>query len=214
MGLPRFCWPKTTGNCGRLVTQVLGRNGYRMVEAATGEQALQLAHEFDGEFDLLISDVIMANVSGPELARTLQSANPALRVLMISGTADATVLDELLPGNNAFLAKPFARANSSIRYTRYSLAIDWPGTQGAISGLRWRMPGVEDHETRRTRCVDSEVPLMLLNRRFETVANAAYGLDPKRMVGINFDLGAQTTDVLGHRGFILPFGRGGPDVLE
>jgi PAS domain S-box-containing protein len=95
------------GELRRLITQVLGRNGYRILEAETGEQALQLAHEFDGEFDLLISDVIMGNVTGPELARTLQSANPALRVLMMSGTADATVLDELLPGNNAFLAKPF-----------------------------------------------------------------------------------------------------------
>jgi PAS domain S-box-containing protein len=91
----------------RLITQVLGRSGCRVVEADSGEAALRLASEFEGVFDLLISDVIMPTVSGPELARTLQSANPALRVLMISGTADSSVLDELLPGTNAFLAKPF-----------------------------------------------------------------------------------------------------------
>jgi DNA-binding response OmpR family regulator len=91
----------------RLITQVLGRNGYRVIEAQDGERALQLADEFEGQLDLLVSDVVMPEVAGPELARTLQSANPSLRVLMISGTANSDVLEELLPGTNAFLAKPF-----------------------------------------------------------------------------------------------------------
>lgn len=91
----------------RLMTLVLGRNGYRILEAESGEQAIELARAFEGTIDLLISDVVMSGLTGSELAATLQSANHSLRVLMMSGTADAAVLDELLPGTNAFLQKPF-----------------------------------------------------------------------------------------------------------
>jgi PAS domain S-box-containing protein len=91
----------------RLMTLVLGRNGYRILEAESGEQAIELARAFEGTIDLLISDVVMSGLTGSELAATLQSTNPSLRVLMMSGTADAAVLDELLPGTNAFLQKPF-----------------------------------------------------------------------------------------------------------
>ena len=91
----------------RLMTLVLGRNGYRILEAESGEQAIELARAFEGTIDLLISDVVMSGLTGSELAATLQSTNHSLRVLMMSGTADAAVLDELLPGTNAFLQKPF-----------------------------------------------------------------------------------------------------------
>ena len=91
----------------RLMTLVLGRNGYRILEAESGEQAIELARAFEGTIDLLISDVVMSGLTGSELAATLQSTNHSLRVLMMSGTADAAVLDELLPGTNAFLKKPF-----------------------------------------------------------------------------------------------------------
>jgi len=91
----------------RLMVQVLSRNGYQVVVAETGERALDLARAFDGVIDLLVSDVVMADLTGPELASSLQRANPALRILLTSGTADATVLRDLLPGTSAFLAKPF-----------------------------------------------------------------------------------------------------------
>ncbi len=91
----------------RLMVQVLGRNGYQVLEAETGERALEMASESDDFIDLLVSDVEMFELSGPVLAKSLQDAHPALRILLISGTADATVLEELLPGTAAFLAKPF-----------------------------------------------------------------------------------------------------------
>ncbi len=91
----------------RLMGQVLRRNGYQVLEADSGERASELARDFDGPIDLLLSDVVMNLMSGPDLAQSLQSVNPALRVLLVSGTADATVLQSLLPGTCAFLAKPF-----------------------------------------------------------------------------------------------------------
>jgi len=91
----------------QLTVQVLGRNGYQVLEAETGESALELAKGREGAIDLLVSDVEMFELSGPALAKTLQDANPALRILLISGTADASVVEALLPGTAAFLAKPF-----------------------------------------------------------------------------------------------------------
>ena len=91
----------------QLMHQVLTRNGYSVFTTESGERALEFAREFDGEIDVLVSDVVMSELSGPELAATLQSSNPNLRVLMMSGTADASVLDGLLPGTSTFLAKPF-----------------------------------------------------------------------------------------------------------
>jgi PAS domain S-box-containing protein len=91
----------------KLITQVLGRNGYTVVEADSGERALELVHTRETTFDLLISDVVMDAVSGPDLARELQSGDPSLRVLLISGTADDSVLNELNPDTAVFLAKPF-----------------------------------------------------------------------------------------------------------
>jgi CheY-like chemotaxis protein len=89
----------------RLMVQVLGRNGYGVVEAESAEQALTLAAS--SSFDILVSDVVMNALSGPELARVLQNEDPSLRVLLTSGTADASVLSDLVPGTAAFLAKPF-----------------------------------------------------------------------------------------------------------
>ena len=91
----------------RLMVQVLSRNGYDVVAARSGEEALQRINEVEGAIDLLVSDVMMAELSGPDLAEMLQAANPTLRVLLTSGTADESVLSALLPGTAAFLSKPF-----------------------------------------------------------------------------------------------------------
>ena len=89
------------------MAQVLGRNGFVVVEANSGERALELARAREATFDLLISDVVMDAVTGPELARELQNSIPSLRILLISGTADASVLEVLNPDTSVFLAKPF-----------------------------------------------------------------------------------------------------------
>lgn len=91
----------------RFMSQILNRNGYQVLEANSAERALVVANEFRGPIALLLSDVVMAEMSGRELASTLQSANPDLRVLIVSGTAHESVVDELSPGTSAFLSKPF-----------------------------------------------------------------------------------------------------------
>ncbi len=91
----------------RMMVQVLSRNGYNVVAAESGEAALQRIEEMQGDIDLLLSDVVMDRLSGPELAKSLQASTPALRVLLTSGTADASIISGLQPGTAAFLAKPF-----------------------------------------------------------------------------------------------------------
>ncbi|HEV3266844.1 MAG TPA: response regulator [Acidimicrobiales bacterium] len=91
----------------RLMVQVLSRNGYEVLVADSGEEALIVARGFDGAIDLLVSDVEMSELTGPELAASLQRANPSLRILLTSGTAEASVVRDLLPGTSEFLPKPF-----------------------------------------------------------------------------------------------------------
>jgi CheY-like chemotaxis protein len=91
----------------RLIGQVLRRIGYHVLEASTGEQAIEVAHSHDGAVHLLLSDVIMPTLSGRDVAGTLQKENPELLVLLISGSEDATVIDGLRSGSAAFLSKPF-----------------------------------------------------------------------------------------------------------
>jgi CheY-like chemotaxis protein len=91
----------------QLMVRVLSRNGYHVLVAASGEEAVELARDAGASLDLLVSDVVMSELSGPELAKVLQGENAALRVLLTSGTADASVLEGLAPGTSAFMAKPF-----------------------------------------------------------------------------------------------------------
>jgi DNA-binding NtrC family response regulator len=91
----------------QMMFQVLSRNGYTVVTAQSAEEALALSKTNGDVFDVLVSDVVMAEITGPELAATLQAEFPELRVLMTSGTADASVLSGLTAGTSSFLAKPF-----------------------------------------------------------------------------------------------------------
>jgi len=73
-----------------LVRKALRRHGYRVVEAASGEQALTLAETVRGPIDLILSDVVMPGMQGPELVAQLKVTRPQSKVLFMSGyPADA-----------------------------------------------------------------------------------------------------------------------------
>lgn len=90
-----------------LMIQALKRNGYSVLEADSGRQALELAQGFDGTIDLLLSDVVLPYITGDKLAASVQAMYPMIRVMLVSGSADSTILDGLIPGSSTFLAKPF-----------------------------------------------------------------------------------------------------------
>jgi CheY-like chemotaxis protein len=89
-----------------LIETVLTSHGYRVLAAAGPLQALEIAAE--REIDVLVSDVIMPDLSGPELARRLESLRPGVRTLFVSGYTAETVRGRgRLPDDSAFLEKPF-----------------------------------------------------------------------------------------------------------
>jgi len=92
-----------------LVRQVLQAAGYVVLEAANGEQALQLSTAHRGPIQLLLADVVLPGLSGPELAAQLASIRPGVRVIYMSGYAPDTLKRYRIPkGQYLFLQKPFA----------------------------------------------------------------------------------------------------------
>jgi len=91
----------------RLVTEVLIRDGYAVHSAGTGHEALEQLERYGSSIDLLVTDVVMPGMSGPELAREAQRRFPALRVLFTSGYAREP--DEALDDPDLhFIDKPFS----------------------------------------------------------------------------------------------------------
>ncbi len=90
-----------------VVRGVLERRGYRVIAAPDGREALALSEKHPGPIDLLLTDVVMPHVSGPELVRRIAPIRPAMKVLCMSGYTDDAVVGrgELDPGI-AFLRKP------------------------------------------------------------------------------------------------------------
>ena len=79
-----------------------------MIEASDGVQALELASRVAPQLDLVVSDVVMPGLSGPELLKRLAVVAPRARRLLVSGHAESTVLPAgLIDVGAAFLPKPF-----------------------------------------------------------------------------------------------------------
>ncbi|MDF3071280.1 MAG: multi-sensor hybrid histidine kinase [Polyangiaceae bacterium] len=91
------------------VQRMLASQGYRVLAARHGQEATQLALKHGDEIALLITDVVMPNLSGPEVAKSVKAHVPNLKVLFMSGYTDHAVLrsGELNAAVN-FLQKPFS----------------------------------------------------------------------------------------------------------
>ena len=87
---------------------ILRRNGYRVIVAQNAGDALLLAEKHRGDIHLLLTDVVMPQMRGVELARRLALVRPGLKVLFMSGyTDDSIVRHGVLDSKMAFLQKPF-----------------------------------------------------------------------------------------------------------
>jgi two-component system cell cycle sensor histidine kinase/response regulator CckA len=93
-----------------LVARVLRRKGYEVIEATTGEQALEVARQHAGPIHLLLTDLVMPRMSGRELALTLSKIRATTRVLFMSGYSDETAMGRIEDPDVAFLHKPFTPA--------------------------------------------------------------------------------------------------------
>jgi len=90
------------------ICEVLAKHGYRVLEAADGQAALRVAHEYTGTIDLLVTDVVMPGANGHELATALTNERPKLRVLYMSGYPNDVIgRHGVLDPSVTFLQKPF-----------------------------------------------------------------------------------------------------------
>jgi len=91
-----------------LVRKILRRQGYEVLEASNGEEALAICREHAGPIHLLITDVIMPEVGGRELVDRFHELRGEAKVLYVSGyTDDSTIYSGKFPPGTAFLQKPF-----------------------------------------------------------------------------------------------------------
>jgi CheY-like chemotaxis protein len=90
-----------------LVQSILTENGYRVLPASRAQEALELAQSHGGAIDVLLTDVVMPQMSGPELVERLATVRPGLKVLFLSGYSADMIRGRALPRDSAFLEKPF-----------------------------------------------------------------------------------------------------------
>jgi CheY-like chemotaxis protein len=90
-----------------LLRDGLQAKGYHVLVAENGVEALRVAEEYSGPIRVLVTDVIMPQMSGPELARTLRKIRPNTDVLYMSGYTDDKVSDASSSGDLTLMHKPF-----------------------------------------------------------------------------------------------------------
>ncbi len=100
----------------KLICRVLGRGGYQVLQAEDGPSALLLSERWDGPIELIVTDVVMPNMRGPEVVARLKESRPAMAVLYVSADTDGTTVADRSAAHAAgFLAKPFKPSELSTR---------------------------------------------------------------------------------------------------
>jgi PAS domain S-box-containing protein len=94
----------------RLTRRILESQGYTVIATGRPDEGIQLAREHGGEIDLLLSDVIMPEMNGYEMAATLRAARPRLTCLFMSGYSADTVTEHGMPADAPLIEKPFTPA--------------------------------------------------------------------------------------------------------
>ncbi len=114
-----------------VVKRILRQYGYTVVEATNGDDAKSVVANHPGPIHLLLTDIVMPGMSGPELARDLARRQPDLRVLFMSGYAENAVIREGLRHPSAgFVEKPFSPETLAREVRR---ALDADPAQGIVA---------------------------------------------------------------------------------
>jgi DNA-binding NtrC family response regulator len=118
-----------TESLREMFCEVLQQEGYGVLSAANGEEALLVASEHKGVIHLLLTDVVMPKLGGADLAKELSRLRPGLRVLYMSGYTNGVITKHGVAGKGiAVIEKPFTteRLSGAVR-----LALDRPATNPA-----------------------------------------------------------------------------------
>ena len=89
-----------------LVSEILIQQGHKVLTARNGGDALQLARQYEGHIDLLITDMVMRRIDGKMLSQKISSIWPHIKIMFMSGYGGDVIGDSDLKGK-VFLSKPF-----------------------------------------------------------------------------------------------------------
>lgn len=93
----------------KVVIELLTQIGYHVLSAANGKEAIRVAEAYPDNIHLLITDVLMPELDGAELAKVLCAMRPDLKVIYISGYTDTCLAPEgILPPGTVLVNKPFS----------------------------------------------------------------------------------------------------------
>ncbi|MEQ1652102.1 MAG: response regulator [Hyphomicrobium sp.] len=92
----------------QFAVRALKRQGYQVLEAADGVEALAVMEANQGTVDIVVSDVVMPEMDGPTLFKELRSRNPSIKVIFVSGYPNEAFRESLGSDDFAFLPKPFS----------------------------------------------------------------------------------------------------------
>lgn len=112
-----------------LVCRMLVQNGYRVLEARDGHHAMQICESDPAPIQLVLTDLVMPNMKGAELAERLRTVKPELRILLMSGYTDQPLAQRCCRESIAFLPKPFTSVEL-VEKVRQVLDQPWHGLPG------------------------------------------------------------------------------------
>lgn len=93
-----------------LAAAILKQAGYNVLTAGDSNEAIEVAAKHSAKIDLLLTDILLPGLSGPEFARELREQNPGLKVILMSGSGEPAVLETThWVKNEKFLPKPYNR---------------------------------------------------------------------------------------------------------
>jgi CheY-like chemotaxis protein len=93
-----------------VIARMLEDDGFAVLQASGGEEALSISRRNDAPIDLLLTDIVMPEMSGVELADRLEKERPGLRILFMTGYAEEVVVNEgILGKQRECIGKPFTR---------------------------------------------------------------------------------------------------------
>jgi PAS domain S-box-containing protein len=88
------------------LAEILRSSGYKVLEAESSTEALEMARQHRGQLDILLTDIVMPGLRGPELARRVAKVHPEVQIVYMSGYAEG-LPEARLQANSTFLQKPF-----------------------------------------------------------------------------------------------------------
>jgi CheY-like chemotaxis protein len=92
----------------KLASKILQGRGYVVLEARDGREGISVSEAHQGKIDLLVSDVVMPELGGREMAERILRTRPDIKLLFMSGHTQDVILKEGIKAGAAFLQKPFA----------------------------------------------------------------------------------------------------------